>query len=82
MLGTGQNLLGTWAGTIDRGTKIFFRKKIEGHRLFFEKIMEAETLFLKKLGGRRLFSGKGTRLILTGPSASNLSVIHFTCDSK
>ena len=36
-LGTGQNLSGTRAGTIDRGAKTFFRKKIGGRRLFFEK---------------------------------------------
>ena len=36
-LGTGQNLSGTRAGTIDRGAQTFFRKKIWGRRLFFEK---------------------------------------------
>ena len=36
-LGTGQNLSGTRAGTIDRGAKTFFRKKLGGRRLFFEK---------------------------------------------
>ena len=43
-LGTGQNLSGTRAGTIDRGRRLFFRKKLGGRRLFFRK----------KLGERRL----------------------------
>ena len=35
--GTGQNLSGTRARTIDRGAKTFFEKKKGGGRLFFEK---------------------------------------------
>ena len=42
------NLSGTLAGTIDRGAKTFFSKKIRGRKLFFEK----------KLVGRRLFFAK------------------------
>ena len=34
-LGTGQNLLGTRAGTIDRRGDNFFSKKNRGRRLFF-----------------------------------------------
>ena len=64
-LGTGQNLSGTRAGTIDRGAKTFFRKeigggdffskKIRGRRLFFRKKLGGEDFFRKKSGGRRLF---------------------------
>ena len=44
-LGTGQNLPGTRAGTIDRGAKTFFRKKLGGTDFSREK-----------LGGEEFFS--------------------------
>ena len=53
----GQNLSGTWAGTIDRGLRHFFRKK-RGRRLFSKKIRGAETFFRKKLGGEDFFRKK------------------------
>ena len=37
VLGTGQNISGTRAGTIDRGVKTFFTKKIENPRFHFSK---------------------------------------------
>ena len=36
-IGDGSKFIGYPGGTIDRGAKTFFRKKIGGRRLFFEK---------------------------------------------
>ena len=44
-LGTGQNLSGTRAGTIDRGAKTFFRKKLGGRDFFSKKIGRARLFF-------------------------------------
>ena len=38
MLGTGQNLPGTRAETIDRGANTFFSEKIRGAKTFFMQI--------------------------------------------
>ena len=48
LLGTGQNLSGTRAGTIERGAKTFIRKKIEGCRLFSKKKLVRWRLFFEK----------------------------------
>ena len=40
LLGTGQNLSGTRAGTIDRGAKTFYRKKLGGDDFFNTEIQD------------------------------------------
>ena len=56
--GTGQNLLGTRAGTISkqiRGRRLFSKKKLGWRRLFFEKIRGLRLFFEKKYGGAEFF---------------------------
>ena len=53
--GTGQSLWGTRAGTIDRGEKTLFRKKIGGGYFFSKNVRGAKSFFQKKLGGDDFF---------------------------
>ena len=59
--GTGQNLSGTRAGTIQRGAKTFFEKKNREAVTFFQKIFfrekkrGARTFFREKIGGAKSF---------------------------
>ena len=71
ILGRGQNLWGTRAGSWSRGARTFFGKKYDGLGLFFlenkgglyffcEKIWRARTFFLEKIWGLWLFFEKSS----------------------
>ena len=59
MLGTGQNLSGNRAGTIDRGRSLFSKKRVA--KTFFRKKRGGD-FFSKKKKGRRLFLPRGKSL--------------------
>ena len=63
--GTNQNLLGTRAGTTDRGAQTFFERKKGGLRVFLgEKKGGGDFFWKKKKGARTFFGGKkGGRIV-------------------
>ena len=52
--GTGQNLWGTRAGTIDRGRRLLFRKN-RGGDFFSKKKLGVQDIFSKKIRGAKTF---------------------------